>query len=82
MFDIFRTLYKPDDEQEYVPQMGDAYFTTSKGASRDEAKRRRYYRMWRQFQLSDQLPMWVELKIDFGEEYLRRRAKKPSRRNR
>lgn len=29
-----------------------------------------YYREWRTFQMSDHLPLWVELKIDFSNEYL------------
>jgi endonuclease/exonuclease/phosphatase family metal-dependent hydrolase len=29
------------------------------------------YRMWRTYQLSDHLPLWVELRTDFGEDYLR-----------
>jgi hypothetical protein len=28
------------------------------------------YSGWRTYQMSDHLPMWVELQIDFGEEYL------------
>ena len=30
-----------------------------------------YLNIWRTFQMSDHLPMWVELKIDFAEQYLR-----------
>jgi hypothetical protein len=33
-----------------------------------------YYRQWRTFHLSDHLPMWLELPIDFGREYLERVA--------
>ena len=29
-----------------------------------------YYTEWRTFQMSDHLPLWVELKIDFSNEYL------------
>lgn len=36
-----------------------------------EAKRRNYYKKtWRTFQISDHLPLWVELKIDFTDDYL------------
>jgi endonuclease/exonuclease/phosphatase family metal-dependent hydrolase len=28
------------------------------------------YRQWRTFQVSDHLPMWIELKMDFTDEYL------------
>ncbi len=29
-----------------------------------------YYEDWRTFQMSDHLPLWVEIKIDFSDEYL------------
>lgn len=39
----------------------------------DEAKLREYYeKVWRTFHASDHLPLWVELEIDFGDEYLER----------
>ena len=28
------------------------------------------YATWRTYQMSDHLPMWVELHIDFADEYL------------
>lgn len=31
-----------------------------------------FYRIWRTFQLSDHLPLWVELEIDFSEDYLKK----------
>jgi endonuclease/exonuclease/phosphatase family metal-dependent hydrolase len=37
----------------------------------DEAAQRAYYaEMWRTWQMSDHLPMWVQLKVDFTEAYL------------
>jgi endonuclease/exonuclease/phosphatase family metal-dependent hydrolase len=36
------------------------------------------YRMWRTFQLSDHLPLWVELQVDFGTEYLKKKLSAPS----
>lgn len=41
---------------------------TAAGAS--EASLQQYYEEWRTFQMSDHLPMWVELKIDFSDRYL------------
>lgn len=42
---------------------------------RDDAGKRRYYlNEWRTWQMSDHLPMWVELKIDFSDRYLERLA--------
>lgn len=37
----------------------------------DDAGQRQYYeKEWRTFQMSDHLPMWVELKVDFSDRYL------------
>jgi endonuclease/exonuclease/phosphatase family metal-dependent hydrolase len=38
----------------------------------DEGRRSYFWREWRTFQMSDHLPLWVELKIDFSERYLTR----------
>ena len=47
----------------------------SKGNVRTEKQRRAYYRdQWRRRQISDHLTMWLELKIDFGKEYLKKRT--------
>ena len=36
--------------------------------------REEYFRNWRTWQVSDHLPLWLELKIDFTDEYLERVA--------
>jgi endonuclease/exonuclease/phosphatase family metal-dependent hydrolase len=33
------------------------------------------YRQWRTFKMSDHLPLWVEVGVDFGKEYLERKLK-------
>ena len=33
------------------------------------------YRQWRTFKMSDHLPLWVELGVDFGSDYLKRKLK-------
>jgi endonuclease/exonuclease/phosphatase family metal-dependent hydrolase len=35
------------------------------------------YRQWRTFQMSDHLPLWVELQVDFGTEYLKKKLSTP-----
>ena len=55
--------------------MGDAYHTTSEGNPRSDSGKHTYYRTyWRTHQMSDHLPMWVELKIDYSREYLKDKA--------
>jgi endonuclease/exonuclease/phosphatase family metal-dependent hydrolase len=43
------------------------------GQPRTEAQKKTYYRnKWRTWQMSDHCPLWVELKIDFSDRYLKR----------
>lgn len=45
---------------------------TKDGSPRSEKSRKYYYQSyWRIHQMSDHLPMWVELKIDFSDAYLK-----------
>lgn len=78
IFDYFNVVYTAADQTLYdgeqPSQMGEAYHRTSKNTPRNEASQRRYYKTyWRTHQMSDHLPMWIEFKVDFSEEYLRRR---------
>jgi len=67
VFNFYKEVYRLEDELDYAPQMSDTYH------SKEEAsKKTRYYKtFWRTHQMSDHLPMWVELKIDFSKPYLR-----------
>jgi endonuclease/exonuclease/phosphatase family metal-dependent hydrolase len=70
-FNYYDTVYTPEDEAVYEPEMGTAYHTTSSGEPREEASKKTYYRsFWRTYQMSDHLPMWIELHTDFGRRYL------------
>ncbi len=73
VFKIFEHIYRDEDEQVYVGEMGDAYHKTSKGKPR--TNKSSHYKSWRTHQMSDHYPMWVELKIDYGGEYLKGVAK-------
>ena len=60
VFDFFHVVYRTDEEDTYRPFMrkpGSDDFYSS-------------YASWRTHQMSDHLPMWVELHIDFSQEYL------------
>ncbi len=41
------------------------------GLATEAAKRSYYAKTWRTFQMSDHLPLWVEIKIDFTDKYLK-----------
>jgi endonuclease/exonuclease/phosphatase family metal-dependent hydrolase len=71
VFDFFDVVYREEDEALYVDAMGEAYTTTSRGEPR-QTPSRYYQTYWRTQQMSDHLPMWVELKIDYSDAYLTR----------
>ena len=55
VFDFFETVYRRNqDEAVYKDQMKPSW----------------KFNEWRTYQMSDHLPMWVELRTDFGDEYL------------
>jgi hypothetical protein len=84
VFDYFNLIYTKEDYQAYIPAMmagkaendpDNPFVYDSEGKARTEKQRRAYYRNhWRRRQMSDHLIMWLELKIDYGEEYLRKRT--------
>lgn len=43
---------------------------TYKKAGASDTSLKKYYDEWRTFQMSDHLPLWVEVEIDFSAEYL------------
>lgn len=67
VFNFYKSVFTDADEQSYASLMGDGYAKAKNKKS--------YYRQWRTFQMSDHLLLWVELKIDFGAEYLEAMAK-------
>lgn len=55
IFNFYRSVFRDGDEATWKPVMGDA----------------KKYTDWRTYQMSDHLPMWVELAINHTEEYLK-----------
>ena len=74
VFNFFDHVYRKDEEAVYAEDMGKAYLQAKDGTGRDERGKTRYYNEWRTFQMSDHLPMWIELRVDFSREYLERIA--------
>lgn len=70
VFDYFEHVFRDEDEATYAADIGPKYLTKADGTPRDERGRRTYYRAWRTFQMSDHLPMWIDLKVDYSTEYL------------
>jgi exonuclease III len=48
----------------------DRQIKSLKAAGRSNTSLEEYYQEWRTFQMSDHLPLWVELEIDFSDGYL------------
>ncbi|GAB5550146.1 MAG: hypothetical protein SangKO_099060 [Sandaracinaceae bacterium] len=77
VFDPFESTYRVDDESAYAEEIGEAYEVSSKGKRRDARSKARYFKTyWRTHQLSDHLPMWVELRINYTDPYLARLKEK------
>ena len=84
VFDYFNLVYRDDGYEAYADVMMDGkdpddpanpLTYDSGGKKRSEKQRRAYYRNhWRRRQMSDHLIMWLELKTDYGKEYLEKRA--------
>ncbi len=74
VFDFFETVYPMEDEQIFVTAMGEKYQSLKDGRPRTDAQKRTYYRDWRTYQMSDHLPMWIELDTDFSQQYLSHKA--------
>ena len=66
-FNFTKSVYPVEDHEIYKE-----YFPKEQQA-KDAAGRQSYFKTYyRTFQMSDHLPLWVELKIDFSDRYLER----------
>ncbi|MDF9832363.1 exonuclease III [Ereboglobus sp. PH5-5] len=65
-FDFTESIYPPQDLEIYRQ-----YFDEKNVKGKTEKQIETYYlSKWRTFQMSDHLPLWVELKVDFSNQYL------------
>lgn len=79
VFDFYKSVFRAEDRDAFVADMGTAYTKNSKGEPRTEAGKTQYYKTyWRTFQMSDHLPMWIDVMIDYSEEYLQGLAPAPA----
>ena len=70
-FDYYEAVFTPRDFDKYKGLPGMTEESRKHWEGDEEAQRHYYEREWRTFQMSDHLPMWVELKIDFSDSYLK-----------
>lgn len=65
---FYRSVFKDDEFDTYEPYIDSAKL---EAAGPDRTDKEKYYKdTWRTFQMSDHYPLWVELQIDFSEDYL------------
>lgn len=64
-FNFTETIYREQDLETYKD-----YFPDKIKVKTEKEIRKYYLSTWRTFQMSDHLPLWVELKIDFSNQYL------------
>lgn len=70
VFNFFDVVFTEADKDIYLPYMPN-YETKTDGTPRSEGSKKNYYKtFWRTHQMSDHLPMWVELQIDYSDQYL------------
>lgn len=73
VFNYYDSVFRIEDCGVYLPRIQNRanLELNAQGQAEDTAKNLAYYQnTWRTYQMSDHLPMWVALKIDFAEQYL------------
>jgi len=63
VFNFYKHVYREDQAEVYGPDV-----------PKTKAGKPGRFKDWRTFQMSDHLPMWIELRVDFSREYIRRIA--------
>jgi exonuclease III len=67
VFDFFNHVFTDADLDYFMPELEKLKKT---GKTKVKKLDLAYYKKWRTYQMSDHLPLWVELKIDFSNQYL------------
>ena len=71
-FNFSDVLYTENQYEHYAPALPERHRDlTSRGTPKDKKKDQDYFRKrWMTWQMSDHIPLWVELAIDFSNEHL------------
>ena len=64
-FDWRSAVYRPGDMDHYRPHANAMRDAPYKDFSRS-------YKTWATYEMSDHLPIWIELEVDYSDDYLRR----------
>lgn len=81
-FDFFVSVFRPEDWETYFHAAAatgrpmESWDNTLRWPQEDRMlTREEYFEQWRTWQISDHMPLWIELEIDFTDDYLKRLAK-------
>ena len=71
-FNFTKSLFKPEFYNHYAPILPERHRDLkADGTPKDKGKDKDYFaKRWMTWQMSDHLPLWVELAIDFSDEHL------------
>ena len=71
-FNFTKSLYLPEHYDHYAPVLPERHRELKEnGTPKSRSEDKDYYlSRWRTWQISDHLPLWVELAIDFSDEHL------------
>lgn len=67
VLDFSRSVFREEDFDAYTHAFPPSQ---TEGLNTPDAVRAYYSEKWRTWQMSDHLPMWVQLKVDFSDDYL------------
>lgn len=72
VFNFTKSLFKREHYHHYAPALPERHRDLERdGTPKDPGKDKDYYaKRWMTWQMSDHLPLWVELAIDFSDEHL------------
>lgn len=68
-FNYYNSVYRDDEIDFYITQFEKDFKKYSDLKNREKMEQY-YLKKWRTWQMSDHLPMWIELEIDFSDSYL------------
>ena len=64
VIDLYESVFRDQDLPVYLPLM-------QQDSAQEAANPTKYFSKWRTWQISDHMPMWVELRTDFSDAYLK-----------
>jgi endonuclease/exonuclease/phosphatase family metal-dependent hydrolase len=64
VIDLYKSVFRDQDLQTYLPLM-------QQDSATEAANPTKYFPKWRTWQISDHMPMWIELRTDFSDAYLK-----------